>query len=751
MRNQVFYFLVGMLALCPIIINAQGDVDEMFRLDQTDIIEGTESDQLKVISASRTTEFLKDLPVTVYVVTRDEIQRNGYSTLVDVLKAVPGIKVSQPGSAVDGETFLIRGLYGNYYTKILIDNIPVQPSVSSGMPIGNQLPIRQAEQIEIIIGPATAIYGADAVAGVINIITKKSERPTYATADLTIGNIGYNQLNVLIGGKAGKGKHVLKYSFFGNASRRADLHVKYDMPGLYNPFLYDSTYNYLNAPYYQGDSTTPVLNRMPAHNYLMGANLSYKGLRVSYEAMFRRVHSSIGQNTANYSYTDPTNYWGEAIYRAALTYNKSWEKFSTTTYFSFLRYQLDNQSTFGLNYDLGVNGRAYQFEASDDLFFEEIIAYMPNDNLRLTGGFSFKYSGNLPGTNDLSEPFDPDQYLLFSEEKPKPDPVMGYFGLNPVVFHNLAGFLQLFYKFNDIILILGDRYDYHSIYGGSNNPRLSVLYHINKDFSVRGSYGTAFRAPATNFTYQSLAYATDSGINYRIVPNPDLQAEKLNSFELGTRFTPSKKVSVDMSLYYHKLQNQFTLSLFALDTTLYPDATNPNAISTAYVNDENSQVELVGLLINCEIRDILPAVELGIDLSVSLSKGSETLPNNLGELSDVRLVPGHFEQVNIFFSPIDNLYFSFMNIISGKTKKRFFPIEPQNMDLLGWPTEVKGYYTLDIVSRFRIDDQFQVSLNINNVFNSQYGGIDAYGGFNDLIYNPQYGRSILFGLSYSLE
>ncbi|MCK5840004.1 MAG: TonB-dependent receptor, partial [Bacteroidales bacterium] len=61
------------------------------------------------------------------------------------------------------------------------------------------------------------------------------------------------------------------------------------------------------------------------------------------------------------------------------------------------------------------------------------------------------------------------------------------------------------------------------------------------------------------------------------------------------------------------------------------------------------------------------------------------------------------------------------------------------------------YYTLDIVSRFRIDDQFQVSLNINNVFNSHYGGIDAYGGFNDLIYNPQYGRSILFGLSYSLE
>ena len=73
------------------------------------------------------------------------VQRiNGYLTLTDVLKRLPGIRVSQPGSALEGETFLMRGLLGNAYAKILINDLPIKPFLVSGMPIGAQLPIREA-------------------------------------------------------------------------------------------------------------------------------------------------------------------------------------------------------------------------------------------------------------------------------------------------------------------------------------------------------------------------------------------------------------------------------------------------------------------------------------------------------------------------------------------------------------------------------------------------------------------------------
>ena len=87
----------------------------------------------KVLAGSRTERNLEDLPFTVYVITAEEIRDLGYFTLVDAIRHLPGIRVSQPGSGIDGETFMMRGLYGNAYTKILINNQTIRPSVTGAM------------------------------------------------------------------------------------------------------------------------------------------------------------------------------------------------------------------------------------------------------------------------------------------------------------------------------------------------------------------------------------------------------------------------------------------------------------------------------------------------------------------------------------------------------------------------------------------------------------------------------------------
>ncbi|CAG0906722.1 unnamed protein product, partial [Cyprideis torosa] len=129
----------------------------------------------------------------------EEIREQGYYTLVDAIKHLSGIRVSQPGSGMDGETFLQRGLYGNTYTKILINGTPIRPSAVGAMPIGSQLPIRQAERIEVIYGPAATLYGPDAAAGVINIILKDSEYPTFAQADVEVGDDKLTRVSALFG------------------------------------------------------------------------------------------------------------------------------------------------------------------------------------------------------------------------------------------------------------------------------------------------------------------------------------------------------------------------------------------------------------------------------------------------------------------------------------------------------------------------------------------------------------------------
>ncbi len=742
-------FIILFLIFTQSVVSQQEN--KLFQLDQQDIVSGSENDKTEVVSASRTSKFLKDIPVTVYVITRDEILKNGYTSLVDVLKDVPGIKVSQPGSGIEGESFLMRGLIGNYYAKILVNDIPIQPSVVSGMPIADQLPVRQAERIEVIVGPASSIYGADALAGVVNIITKTSERPVWGQADIALGDFGASNLNVMIGGKVGKKKNILQYSFYGSSSKTEDMNIKYDIENLYNPSLYDSSYSFLQEPYYRGDSTAPEFGSLPVTSGQVGFSLKYRGVTFSYLKMWRRTHSSIGQRTDIYAYYDPSNYWGENIQRYAISYDKKWNKLTNKTTLSYLSYRLDNSSSFRMIFEGGDMGKLYKYSASDDILLDEVLGFNITSNLELIGGFSARFSGNLPKTNDLVEPFGKNLYKPFSTNVDYNNPLFGKFGINPVNFYNLAGFLQLFYDLGKITFVLGDRYDYNSLFGSKNNPRLAAIYKIKSNFSLRTSVGTAFRIPSLYYAYSSLAYEDNGGIYYRTIPNENLKPELFYEVELGLRYNNKKRFYSDIAFYYHRINKQITNSFVLLDPSSYPNATNEDNITSSYVNDENSQASLFGIQADFKVKNLINAVKLNGNLYISYSKGSEVLPSDFGKLDQYRQMPNWMMQFNFDLSPWNPLIFIFRNTLSSKWEKRFFPFPLEYMKLAGLPTTVKGFYTLDFITQYSISKNLNAFLNINNLFDAHYGGLDAYNDQTDLIYNPQYGRTFLFGFTFRME
>ncbi len=752
--------------VAPMILSAQNTADSVLldrdQLGAAHVVDADAAGGLEVISASRSRKKVRNLPVTVHVVTREEILRNGWTTLVDVLKTLPGIKVSQPGAGEQGETFLLRGLFGNYYTKILLNNIPLQPTGGEGMPIGAQLPVRQAERIEIIFGPASAVYGADATAGVINIVTAAPEKNNFTQADAAIGGGGYKYVNLSIGGKAGIDRRILQYLVYGSFTEQDDLRVYHEEGDLYSPLkfrgvdqafvdslktpeLRQQFFDLVKPAHYEGTAELPELNELPHESRLLGMLLHYRGLRFSYDYMHRKDHSSLGRTPYLFKYNNALNLRGETIQRVTLGYDFSSEDFSGTTNLSYLRMRLDNTSSVGVTY--ANKGQSFIYAGTDDLMAEQLITYQPNRDLEIIGGISYTHSGNLPLTNDLVKPFTEEDYQSFSTDKAPPHPLFGDFGNNPITFSNLAGFVQLYHTFEPFILVAGIRVDDNSLYGSSLNPRLALLYRLSEATTLRYSSGTSFRAPSSTFAYSSNAFADQNApdsINYGIIPSPDLEPEIFQSAEVGLRHLFNSSLTLDAIAFANRFDDLISRTEVEIDKSEYPLATNNEARTN--LNSQGAENVLIGFQGILRAYNIVEHLKLNVDLSMQYAFGGEELPDDGGSLDDVRMLPRFMAHLNISFEPFEHLYLHLSNVVMGSWIERNTP------SAAAYRTDdyrSDGYYNLDAILRLTLSPQLQLFCKARNVFNSEYGGIGATGLDVDLDYNPQRLRQLQFGVSYA--
>ena len=126
--------------------------------------------------ATGTAKPIRFAPSIASVITIDDIQRSGARTLAEVLESVPGIHISD-SVLFDDDLISIRGVHtsNNPQVLVLIDGVEVRHLFTAARPAGFRLPLGNVHRIEIIRGPGSAIYGADAFSGVINVITKSGQ------------------------------------------------------------------------------------------------------------------------------------------------------------------------------------------------------------------------------------------------------------------------------------------------------------------------------------------------------------------------------------------------------------------------------------------------------------------------------------------------------------------------------------------------------------------------------------------------
>ncbi|MBL8995349.1 MAG: TonB-dependent receptor, partial [Spirochaetia bacterium] len=123
-----------------------------------------------VITGSRTEETERTAVVRTRIVTGDELRKGGATSIREALDYLPGLQSYGHG----GNSFVQMQGLNNNYVKILVDGIPLTGAILDGLPLEN-LPISSIERVEMVNGASSSLYGSEAVAGVIQIFTRKTQ------------------------------------------------------------------------------------------------------------------------------------------------------------------------------------------------------------------------------------------------------------------------------------------------------------------------------------------------------------------------------------------------------------------------------------------------------------------------------------------------------------------------------------------------------------------------------------------------
>ncbi|MDA7817918.1 TonB-dependent receptor [Sulfurimonas sp.] len=151
------------------------------------VAQNVELSQITVISATKTAQSIEDVTSNVNVITAQEIQEKKYTTVVQAINSVPGISYTQQGPIGQATNVYLRGL-DSKRTLVMIDGIRYNDVTGiSGAPFA-ELMVSDIEQIEIIKGAQSGVWGADASAGVINIITKSAKKGLHGSMNLEYGS-----------------------------------------------------------------------------------------------------------------------------------------------------------------------------------------------------------------------------------------------------------------------------------------------------------------------------------------------------------------------------------------------------------------------------------------------------------------------------------------------------------------------------------------------------------------------------------
>ena len=704
-----------------------------------------------------------DLPATVFIITQDEILLNGYNTLVDAIASLPGIRVSQPGSGEDGETFMMQGLYGNTYTKILINDVPVKPFVLKAMPLGAQLPIKNVDRIEVLLGPAASLHGTDATAGIINIITKKNLKPQHVQANYSIGNGVYQNISVAYETNFGLFGKRLGLGLYGSVTQADRLIVDYNDSDLdYDIYALDSLYT--QSDNFDPTRATPLVDDFPQTSRLLGLQLNLGNLKYESQLMYRRDHSSLGLNPTAVAYNNPLNYIGESINNLRLSYEKKFREWEYSGSANLLLYNMDRNSSHTYLAPLDVylasrfeeliqnngersdslrqlelqenfSGLRHRFGSSREFNTEQSISRSFNDRHSLTFIAKFESGSGRPLIEFLDSPITKEQRLDLN--------MLG------VSHNNFSGFLQLFLNYDKLKIMLdgnfGEIFKTEFVDGNVRfTTRIAVGYALMENLNLRTTYNRSLRVPTLFHQAEYFFFDTEN--------TPfSFPSESSEYFNLGFNWQVSDKTLIDLSYYSYDINRHLIFSATESQEGESLRYIYGYAPETATFKDIN------GIQLFMRSQDLFGKKGYNLDASADYTWGREGintaaldfdgLTSSIEELRGVRGVPDFMAKVSFNANIYNNFYVKFQTTY-------YSPGVPFSLiNYLRNDSQIKtdSGVIFNTAFRFQLSRSFGIHVQAFNLFDTNIGGIDANDTLDVLNQNPQRRRSFRLGIDYSIR
>jgi len=462
------------------------DRDEMDRLLAADL---DVLMSLPVSIATSSPQALSKTPAVVSVITAEDIRATGAANLVDLLQSVPGIyiRTNQFGFR---PLVSVRGASPKN-TLIMVNGAPQRDLVWATGIFWKGLPVSMIERIEVIRGPGSALYGSDASAGVINIITRTAGRIDTAEAGVRIGSFDTQTAWLA----AGREIHGFDVGFTMEAAA-TDGHrpfIARDFGGTAD----QANYGYDNVDLrfsIARDHWRVLADHMQKDAFHIGLNGG------SYLDPLTRAKDRQSSVAWLYKNPDFAQDWGleaEVRYRD-LDYssgNGFWEVPATTL--SKLR---SGEQRF--NAEISAAYRGFR-----------------DHELRVGGGYVWQDLYHVSRTDNGVPNF-------FAPEQSR---------------RNTYVFIQDLWHFAERWeLTAGARYDRYSDFGGTLNPRLALVWETTERLTTKLLYGRAFRAPSFLELY------AQTGANN---PNPNLKPEESTTRELSFSYRATRDLNLSANLF----------------------------------------------------------------------------------------------------------------------------------------------------------------------------------------------------------
>lgn len=494
-------------------------------------------------------------PAVASVITSDEISLVGAKDLSEVLELVPGLHVSRKAGGY-GDVFVVRGIFSEFNPQILvlINGIPV-----TNLQFGNRgeawagMPVESISRIEVIRGPGSAVYGADAFAGTINIVTKSAQELSGYRAGLSVGSFDETRFWASLGGHVAGWDAGVSLELLDTDGQ--DEKISVDAQSIFDGLMFTQA------------SLAPGEVSLGRENIDLRVELERSNwkIRLGYQG---RQDAGVGAGAGQA--LDPVGHGESDRINFDVTYQNNeafqfWDIEARVSYFdsstetNLILYPPGAFDTiFPGGFPEGVIGqpdvheRHYRFDAS--AFYTGIEGH----DIRVGAGFHYLDQYKIEESKNY--------FIMPTPGGPLPVPMGGLVDVSDTAPYNREEEREVFYLFiqdewklmRDWSLTAGLRYDHYSDFGDTVNPRFALVWDTAYNLTTKLLYGRAFRAPS---------FAEQFNINNPVaIGNDNLDPETIDTYELAFDYVHSERLRMGLNLFYYRMEDIIKFTPVAQNT-----------------------------------------------------------------------------------------------------------------------------------------------------------------------------------------